>query len=170
MTERCQDTLDRLVEATTGSLPPGERVRIADHLAACAACRREAAEIEGTVTLLREAGRAAPPPGFWPGFMRGLGERIAADRPSIARRALRWVASPLHALGTAALTAAAVFAIMFAVRAVPLPPQPDPVDVRARGLVTEAMAETLPSLGELLETWRAGLPADSEVPADKVRQ
>ncbi len=170
MTGSCQETLDRLVEAATGSLPPGERAWIAGHLAVCDSCRQEAAGIEELAALLRDEGRVIVPPGFWPGFMRRLGERIASDRPPLASRALRWLASPLHALGTAALTAGAVFAVMLAVRTVPLPPQPYLVDARARGLVTQAMAETLPSLGELLETWRAGLPAGSDAPAEQVRR
>lgn len=166
MTDRCRDVLERLVEGITGSLPPSERPAIVAHLAACPRCRDEAAALEAVAAHLREAGGVAVPPGFWAAFMRRLDERLEADRMPVSARLRRWLASPRHALGTAVVTVVAVLAVFAAVRTIP-PPPPDPVVIRARGLVTETMTSSLPSLGEMLEVWRAGLVQESDALADR---
>jgi anti-sigma factor RsiW len=158
MTLQCEDVLDRLVEGVTGSVPPGDRAAVVAHLATCPRCRGEAAAVENTAARLREAGRFVTPPGFWPDFMRQLDARLEAEPQRVLIRFRRWLASPRHALGTAAVTVLASLAIFMAVRfAPPRPMPPDPVDTQVRGLVTETMTITLPSLGDILETWRAGL-------------
>lgn len=169
MTDRCQEVLERLAEAVTGSVPPEQRVGVAEHLAVCQRCRDEAAAIEATVARLRAAGQFTVPPGFWTEFMERLHERTAGENAPPVARLRRWLASPRHALGTAAVTAAVAVAITAAVRLVPAPSQPDPVHIRARALLTETMTSTLPSLGEMLETWRAGITPDADFASGRSR-
>lgn len=170
MTPGCHDVQERLVEAATGSLPPQARAGIAEHLAECTLCRDEAAAIEATAARLREAGRFAVPPGFWAEFTERLQERLDARRMPFAIRARRWLSSPRHAWATMAATAAVAVAITVAVRmAPPRAAVADPDIVAARGLVTETMTTTLPSLGEMLDTWRAGLMVESEMVLDRGR-
>jgi anti-sigma factor RsiW len=158
----------RLVEGVTGSVPPGDRTAIIGHLVTCARCRDEAAAIEATAARLREAGGFTTPPGFWPDFTRQLDARIEAERLPAFIRFRRWLALPRHALGTAAVTVLATLTIFTAVRFVPpRPAAPDPVPAQVRGLVTETMTTTLPSLGEMLETWRAGLPQEADQVSDR---
>ncbi|MCL6553912.1 MAG: hypothetical protein K6W08_12450 [Firmicutes bacterium] len=118
---------------------------------------------------LRAAGQFAVPPGFWTEFMERLHERAAHEGAPVLARVRRWLACPRHALGTAAVTAAVALAITAAVRLAPAPPPPDPVQVRARALLTETMTSTLPSLGEMLATWRAGLAPDADFASDRSR-
>jgi anti-sigma factor RsiW len=170
MSDRCQDILDRLIEATTGSIPPHERAGIAEHLAACQRCRDEAAAIEGTVAYLRAARQFTVPPGFWTEFTDRLHERIADGRRPLSDRLRRWMASPRHAWGTAALTAVLVVAVAILVRFGPAPPAPqDPANTSARALMTDTMTKTLPSLADMLETMRAGLAQDSDSSPDRTR-
>jgi len=168
MTLSCEDVLERLVEGVTGSVPPGDRTAIIAHLATCPRCRSEAAAIEATAARLREAGRFVPPPGFWSDFMAQLHARLEAERLPAFIRFRRWLASPRHALGTAAVTALATLAIFLTIRFVPpRPAAPDPIDAQVRRLVTETMTTTLPSLGEMLETWRAGLSQEADQVPDR---
>ena len=170
MTLRCQDVLERLVEGATGSLPPQERSAIIDHLATCARCRDEAAAIEAAAARLREAGRFTTPPGFWPEFMQRLDERIATEQLPVSARLRRWLASPRHAWGTAALTVLATLVIVVTIRLGPARPAAhDPLPTQVRGLVTETMTTTLPSLGEMLETWRAGLTPETDLISDRTK-
>jgi anti-sigma factor RsiW len=169
MSDPCRDVLERLVEAATGSMPPHDRAGLVEHLAVCDRCREEAARIEATVGHLRAAGQFAVPPGFWAEFTDRLTRRLAVEREPGVARLRRWLASPRHAWGTAAVTAAAVLAITAAVRFGPTPATPDPVRSRARALVTETMTTTLPSLGEMLETWRAGLTPDGDAASDRAK-
>lgn len=170
MTPRCQDVQERLVEAATGSLPPQARAGIAEHLAECARCRDEAAAIEVTAARLREAGRFSVPPGFWTEFTGRLQERLDARQMPFSARARMWLSSPRHAWGTMVATAAVAVAVTVAVRmAPPRAAVSDPDVARARGLVTETMTTTLPSLGEMLETWRAGLIVEGEGLPDRSR-
>jgi anti-sigma factor RsiW len=162
MTMSCQDILERLVEGVTGSVPPAERTAVLEHLATCPQCRREAAELEGTVGHLRAAGAFTTPPGFWGEFMERLSVQMAHERLPVMLRLRRWLAAPRHAWGTALVTAAA--AIVISTMRPPMRPTatPDPLSSTARGLVTETMTTTLPSLGEMLDVWRAGLATEGE--------
>jgi hypothetical protein len=163
VTPRCQEIQERLVEAATGSLPPQARAGIAEHLAECALCTDEAAAIEVTAARLREAGQFAVPPGFWAEFTGRLQERLDARQMLFSARARRWLSSPRHAWGTMAATAAVAAAITVVVRmAPPRAAVADPDIAAARRLVTETMTTTLPSLSEMLETWRAGLMVEGE--------
>lgn len=170
MSDRCQHTLDRLIEAATGSIPPRERAGIVEHLAGCERCREEAAAIEATVAHLRASGRFTSPPGFWAEFTDRLNERIAAGRLSPAARLRRWMALPRHAWATAAVTAAMVIAIAAVVRFGPASSVPrDPANVTVRALITDTMTSTLPSLADMLETMRAGLSQDGDPSPDRPR-
>ncbi len=163
MTQRCRDILERLVEGVTGSVPPAERTAVIEHLATCARCRHEAAEIETMAARLRETGGFAVPPGFWPEFMQDLAHRLTVERMPVSMRIRRALATPRFAWGSAVVTLVVVLAISTAIRLTPRgAAEPDPILTNARGLVTETMATTLPSLGEMLETWRAGLAADPD--------
>lgn len=162
MTLRCQDALERLVEGLTGSVLPADRAAVVEHLAACARCRDDAARLEPLMGRLREAGRFSVPPGFWPAFMSGLEARMAAERLSLWARLGRWFAQPRFAVATAAATVATILLVTTAVRHAPRPAvEADPL-ARARGIVTETMTTTLPSLGEMLDVWRAGMTADGD--------
>lgn len=161
---RCQDALERLVEGLTGSVPPAARAVLVEHLAVCPRCRDAAARLEPVVERLREAGRIGAPPGFWPAFMSGLQARIAAERAPRWRRLGGWLARPRVAVATAAATAATVLLITTAARHLPRPAvEADPL-ARAGGIVTETMTSTLPSLGQMLDIWRAGMTADGDPP------
>lgn len=169
MKDRCRDVLERLVEATTGTLAPAQREGIAEHLAVCDRCREEAAALEATVSRLREAGQFHTPPEFWAQFTNRLTERIANDRLPATARLRRWIALPRHAWGTAAVTAAAALAITAGVRLGPTPPAHDPVRDQVRTLVTDTMNSTLPSLGEMLEVMGAGFPNEIDLANDRAR-
>ncbi|MBI3997390.1 MAG: zf-HC2 domain-containing protein [Armatimonadetes bacterium] len=158
MTMRCQEALERLVEGLTGSVPPADREAVIAHLATCARCRQEAVELEATAARLRESASFTVPPGFWPAFMNRLTDRMAQDRLPLLARVRRWLGSPRHAWATAVVTAMVVIALSAAARLQPRSAtSPDPSLVRARGLVTETMTVTLPSLAEMLDIWRAGM-------------
>jgi len=162
MTIRCEEALERLVEGLTGSVPPAQREAVVEHLATCARCRDEATHLEDLTGHLREAGRFSAPPGFWPEFMTRLETRIAEDRVPLRGRLGRWLAQPRFAMATAAATVAMALLITTAVRHTPRPTaEPDPL-AGARGIVTETMTTTLPSLGEMLDVWRAGMTTDGE--------
>ena len=64
----CRETRDRLATYVDRVLPPGERIEVDRHLAACPPCRAAALAEEGARTVLREralALRSAPlPPGL----------------------------------------------------------------------------------------------------------
>lgn len=160
----CPEALARAVEMVTGSAPPDAQASVLAHLASCAACRDEVAALEATAAVLRQHAPDAPP-GFWPGFMRSLDRRLARERLPAGVRLRRWVANPSRTWAAAAAAVAAVVGLAAAVRMVPSPPAGDPDLARARGLVTEAMATTLPALDETLDLWRVGLTEPTVVVA-----
>ncbi len=164
MNTRCQEILDRLVEATTGSVPPAARAGLAEHLTTCPECRVESARIEATAALLRAGREAVAPPGYWAEFNARLTARLAEEPRTVSDRLRRWVRNPRPAWSTAAVTAAAAVAVAVAVNIAPVRQASDPATERARGLVTETMTTTLPSLDDLLKTWRAGLNPETPAP------
>ncbi|MGH2405801.1 MAG: anti-sigma factor family protein [bacterium] len=160
MTLRCQDVLERLVEGATGSVPPSERAPVLEHLATCASCRHEAAQVETTIARLRASGEFSAPPGFWSDFMETLERRVRDERMPVLSRVRRALATPRYAWGTAVATMAAVLAISTTVRLGPRPgAEVDSLRTSARGLLTETMTKTLPSLGEMIDVWSAGVAA-----------
>jgi anti-sigma factor RsiW len=168
---RCREAMERLVEAATGSVPPEAREGLRAHLATCEPCRREAAALEGTAALLRAAGRFATPPGFWSEFTGRLHARVAVERVPAPERLRRWLARPRHVVGAAAVAATLVVAVVVAAwvgpAPAPLAERDDPLDTELRGIVTETMNATLPSLFESIDTWRAGLHAAPDVEGDR---
>ncbi|MDQ7858255.1 MAG: zf-HC2 domain-containing protein [Armatimonadota bacterium] len=166
----CREAMDLLVEAATGTVPPAVRASVVAHLVGCPACRREAAALEETASLVRAAGRFTVPPGFWPAFTDRLQARVALERLPVSARWARWLARPRHALAAAVLTAALGLAAATAGRlgflgGAPSDPA-DAFDAQLRGLVTETMTATLPSLAETIDTWRAGLHAGPDAEGD----
>ena len=94
--------------------------------------------------------------------MSRLETRVAEERLTLSARIGRWLGQPRFAMATAVATVATVLLLTTALRHTPRPPaEPDPL-AGARGIVTETMTTTLPSLGEMLDVWRAGMTADSE--------
>lgn len=93
------------------ALPPEEREQVEQHLAVCAACAQEVAELRAALTRLADAAAERPPP--------SLGKRILAEvartrqqPPVIGHRESRtrgrgWWRTPLQ-LGAAALLVVAV--------------------------------------------------------------
>jgi anti-sigma factor RsiW len=162
MKAECARMLERLTEGVTGALPPAERAAILEHLAVCPECRREAAELEATVASLRVAGPMSVPPGFWGEFMERLSAATARERLPVGLRLRRWLQAPRHAWGTA-LVAVAAAAIVISTARPPQRPLPaDTLQASVRGLVTETMVTTLPSLGEMLDIWHAGFVNEGE--------
>ncbi len=160
MTPRCQDILERLIQGATGAVPPAERAPILEHLATCPSCRREASEIEATIGRLRTSGEFSAPPGFWSEFMAGLDRRLADERMPLVLRIRRALMTPRYAWGTAVATLAMVLAISTTVRVGPRRGvESDTLRSSARGLVTTTMTTTLPSLGEMIDVWSAGVAA-----------
>jgi len=157
MTIRCEDALERLVEGLTGSVTPAHREAVIAHLATCTRCRDEAEHLEAITGRVREAGSFGTPPGFWPDFMSRLETRIEDERLPRPTRIRRWLAQPRFAMATAAATVAMVVLLTTAVRHSRPAAEPDPL-AGARKIVTATMTSTLPSLGEMLDVWRAGMP------------
>jgi len=60
----CDDVRDRLSDRIDGALDPAAEAEVTSHLAACAACQRELAGLERTVTGLRALGDVHAPAGF----------------------------------------------------------------------------------------------------------
>jgi hypothetical protein len=157
MTIRCEDALERLVEGLTGSVAPAQREAVIAHLATCDRCRDEAEQLEAVTSRLRGAGSFGTPPRFWPDFMSRLETRIEHERLSRLARLRRWLAQPRFAMATAAATVAMVLLLTTAVRHNRPAAEPDPL-AGARTIVTATMTSTLPSLSEMLDVWRAGMP------------
>lgn len=92
----CAEVRELLAEHALGTLPPGERAAVDQHLAWCAGCRKEAAELaDGAAAAALAMPPADPPPDLEDRVVAGLAE--AGSR----RRRPRWSA-------VAAVVAAAV--------------------------------------------------------------
>lgn len=124
-----------------------ERVRAADHVRGCAACRERLDELQAIRRAL--AGRAAveaPPSGDWSGFMRRLDAGVTRDRWPV-RQILAMAA--MLALVTMAVFAAARFRGLPTVpqTAVETPPaaspQPTPVNTTLAQSLREGSVEHL---------------------------
>ncbi|HEY7224132.1 MAG TPA: zf-HC2 domain-containing protein [Micromonosporaceae bacterium] len=86
----CERARALLAEVATGALTGQERATVLRHVAGCATCQRELAELsrvaDGLLLLIPEL---PPPPGFEAAVahrIRGIGER----RRARARRSMRW--------------------------------------------------------------------------------
>ena len=74
-----------------GELPSGERARVDVHLAGCAACSAELAELRALDAGLR--GTAVPDPGphYWSRFAERLETRLGPSTPSGYERLTGWL-------------------------------------------------------------------------------
>src|SRR5262245_3738604 len=92
------------------------------HLAACASCRRQLADLRATMTLAASADVPEPPPFFWNQLSARVREAVANEpRPQRGwRRWLSWpgVMAPVSAVAAAAI----VFVIVSSPRSTVVPP------------------------------------------------
>lgn len=164
----CREARDLLLEARTGTTSPDVRRRLAEHLAACAGCRAEAAALEEVTAPLRAVPEPRLPEGYWAAFMAALDRRLAADRQRLWVRLGRWLRNPIHAWSAAVATAALVVVLGFTLFTPPaqqarIPTAEQPAAVEE--FMTEAMVKSMPAMNVSLTVWKAGLGA-SEVPYD----
>ncbi len=149
MKRECAGYLDLRERYLDGELSPAEFARLAEHLRACSACRREV-EAEG---LLRATFRSLPALSCPPATLETIaataaprtGHRAASGRSPRRRRRL-WLALP----AAAALLTVAV--MLFWART-PLPPREMPVPSAPQALAARQQAEwslalTLRLIGE----------------------
>jgi anti-sigma factor RsiW len=103
-----------------GALGEGDARWTERHLAACAACQAEVAQLRRIKALIAETA-AVPEPdwtGFFPGIVRGIQDEQRAEAPEPAR-AWRWW--PQWAMGGAAVATAALALVLWHGAGVPLP-------------------------------------------------
>lgn len=153
----CEEARDHIIVAATGPASWEVRRALAGHLEGCPECRREAARIEGVVTLLRQEPEPRPPEAFWADFMTSLSARLAAER-RLASPVRRWLGERVRPgravamLATAALLAIALRSPQeMSLRPV-VPPGPE-------HMVTDSIRQMLPAMLETAEVWRMGLGA-----------
>lgn len=101
MTERpaCESMVPLLLRYADGTLSAGDRTRVEDHAAICAACREAIAEQSAAVTLLAEL----PMPEVSPEFAARVRERVAPSDGLLDL--LNWRAWTLRLAPIAALLA-----------------------------------------------------------------
>jgi hypothetical protein len=128
-------TPDQLVDVAEGT----RAETAAPHLAGCAACRQQLAELRDSMALLRDADVPEPSPLFWTQFSRRISETVAAEPPS--RRG--WLVS-LQARVVVPVAVAAAVALF----AVGLRPSAPP---SASAPLTTAAVPDLPSSDAELE-------------------
>src|SRR5262245_59805626 len=139
MTLSCPQTLERLSGLVDGALDAADRSAVQEHLAACAACRREAEAISEVRRLLLGVGVERAP-----GELRGLvASRVKEEaRTGGARPASRW--SHLSGLGwmrAAALLVAVVAGTAIVVRELPYLGRSRSEEPEARPAETAALPE-----------------------------
>jgi anti-sigma factor RsiW len=103
-----------------GALGDGDARWTERHLAACAACQAEVAQLRRVKALIAETA-AVPEPdwtGFFPGIVRGIQDEQRAEAPEPAR-AWRWW--PQWAMGGAAVATAALALVLWHGAGVPIP-------------------------------------------------
>lgn len=154
----CNETKELILESLTGTTPPDRRRALVAHLHDCSSCRREAAQMEETVTMLRAAPDSRLPEGHWTEFMAALERRIARERTGW-RRLVRLFRTPRIVWGMAA-TISVVVVLGFVLLMQPFSPsdqaaQESQVDLG--GVVTESVVQFLPSMSTSLTSWKAGL-------------
>ncbi len=110
----------------SGALPEGERAAVDRHLATCARCRRELAEMRELVTLLaQDPVRQARPPISLGALESRVGARLEAE--AAPRKALRW-GSALFSL-PAVVAAALVVAVWLGRSPTVRVPAPEPISI-----------------------------------------
>jgi anti-sigma factor RsiW len=140
--ERCPAIRRELAWFVGGDLEPGQMAAVAGHLAACPACRREAASLQQARKALGGAGAASRRPGALAGVDEAM---FAALQEQITAAAFAAAAVPVRrsALARALCAAAAVLLFGFGwwlVRG----PAPEPLLVRAPIAGTGAAGSSTP--------------------------
>jgi len=146
---RCGEIQDWLPAYLEGEVGAAMRGRVEAHLAECAPCAAELAELRLARALVESSPAPEPTPEFWNVFREDVRRRIASvppPRPAAVRRLLAWIRAvpflqPLPALGAAA--ALGLFLALALVQA----PRP-PAEIAAAGDVLEIGME-LEVLGDL---------------------
>ncbi len=84
----CSETLERMMLALDGELPPEEWRRLESHLEACAPCRAQWERLQAVEQVLQDAPLLAPPPGFVGRVMARVDRRRARQRSVLGGLAL----------------------------------------------------------------------------------
>lgn len=157
----CKEARDLILECLSGTTPPHHRRALVAHLEDCSVCRREVAEMEDTVAMLRAVPDPRLAPGHWAEFMSALDRRVVLETTGW-RRLSRLLRTPRIAWSTAAATSVVVVALGFVLFAQPFPrPEraSDESQVDLSGVVTESLVQSFPSMSTALTSWKAGLSA-----------
>ena len=116
----CYRARKRLGAYLDGALGEGDARWTERHLAGCATCQGEVAELRRVKALVAEAVAAIPEPdwtGFFPGIVRGIQDEQRAPAPS--RSVSHWW--PRWAMGGAAVATAALALVLWHGGRGPLP-------------------------------------------------
>ena len=105
----CEDTQEQLLAFADGELDPAARALVSHHLAECAACRAEAADLAATLNAVQALPDPALPEAFWDEFGAAVRQRVAgapAPRETMWARARAWAEGwsafrPVPAVGLA---------------------------------------------------------------------
>lgn len=169
----CDRVQPLLAESISGELDAGDAAEVRVHLAECASCRAEEAEMRGILALLETdaaeglgSGVRDPGPAYWASFA----DRVAAQATPRAKSGnVTWLFGRVPRVLAAGLAAAAVLVIALKVPTVP--PAASAEDPRLAELLTESVAtsplidlsdleaDDLDRLGDELVTAAAAVPA-----------
>jgi anti-sigma factor RsiW len=111
---RCRLAERLLDEYAEGAITARDRARVERHLAACEACRKQVAAVQGVVRGLNALPREQPPAGFSARVMAAV-----VQMQTVPERVSRY----LHRLYAAGATAAVALIIVLGVLLRPMPPQ-----------------------------------------------
>jgi len=114
----CHDVEPLLLDRAAGDLDADGAARLDAHLAACAACRAEAAALDRTLSLVR----LPPPDAAEQAALSGLADSVRAARDAAARRRA-WPVRFAAGLAVAAAAAAFLVAPAYTRRAPTLTPE-----------------------------------------------
>lgn len=83
---------EEFIDVADGALNAADRGRVEDHLASCAACRQQLAELRGTLVSVAAVDVPEPSPLFWEHFSRRIHEAVDGElqRP-LGRSWVRWL-------------------------------------------------------------------------------
>lgn len=158
----CREARDLILESLTGTTPPDRRRALLAHLQECSSCRREAAEMEETVGMLRAVPEPRLQGDLWAEFMVALDRRIAEEMTGW-RWLVRLLRTPRIAWGAAAATSVVVVALAVILFVWPFSQSEraanDDAQADLSGLVTESVVQSFPSMTTVLTSWKAGLSA-----------
>ena len=155
----CEARLPALVDAASGDVPEADRRELAQHLATCAGCRDELAELEQTQTLLVSTS-GAPDDFLLAGFAHRTADRAEAFRDR-STRGLWWslTRAMRFTMAFSSSAVAASFALFLLARHPAVAPVSHPERMAAGTLGKAAATEAMPDEG--LD--ESDEPADSDV-------